>query len=112
MEITNALRVLEVFRNFAKEHGHLEIPITAMHLFLAIANNPKASSRDLRTIAGQDAVTISRITQVLSQGRKRGANFQKGLEIVSLSPDAMDYRSNVFTITPKGQKLLEEIKKI
>lgn len=87
-----------------------EMPGQVVSCFLYIASHNGCHKQALEQELGFTTASSSRNTDLLSDGRV-GRNAE-GLGLIKKEPDPSDRRRFMLTLTPKGEKIANQMKKL
>jgi DNA-binding MarR family transcriptional regulator len=82
------------------------MPVGEVQMFLLVALNEGASMTDLAIEADMRKATASRYLLDLSDKNRLG---QPGFGLVSREVDPQELRRNVYSLTPKGRSLVNDL---
>lgn len=107
LSVRDAIRVLTVAMDCFREGIDAEAPAQRILTFLAVAANPDMPQYDVsKHVKGIAEATVSRnVTDLSALNRAR----QPGPDLVEQRPDPMYRRRNLLRLTPKGERLLEQL---
>lgn len=106
MELSVLLTAIEMLKNEGIEG--CEMNPASMIVFLAIAETPGLSQKELSNKLSVPLTSMSRICQGLTEGKGN----RPGLKLIRSEDDAHDWRIKRYQLTKKGLNLLNQLKQL
>lgn len=100
--IKKLIRAVGVMRSSIDEN----IPLTVVHTFLTVIENPGEGVMDLAARVGVNKSTMSRHLLDLSVSLRSGA---PGYNVLNRIHDSVDLRAVRYTLTPKGELIVNQL---
>jgi DNA-binding MarR family transcriptional regulator len=85
---------------------HKKLTLSHLAALLLIAVHEQLTAAELTDALGLEQSTVSRMTDLLSGYGKRGT---KGLDLIQDRDDPQDRRRKIYSLSPKGRALLDQM---
>jgi DNA-binding MarR family transcriptional regulator len=102
--MTNAAYLVKALQRLRDLHP--EMTVLQAQFFLLVASEPGLTQRELWGRLDASDTAASRILAALSDIGDRG---RPGLDLITMKVQKSDRRTRLVTLTPKGQRLIDDI---